>query len=222
MNDSVVQPLFLGVFMKSRPLVSLLAVLPLVLVTTVAHADEEIPAPVSHAASQQTSHTAAQAEGTPSTERTPKSEWYGWQILTADATSMMVALGGTVSLENGKPAILGSIGYLVASPIIHGAHGNGGAALGSLGLRAGLPAVGTLAGIFIGAGSGHGESGMYSAAVGGVSGFVLGVGLATFLDTAILAHEVKKPTVDEASKVQIRPNIAVSQKGAQVSLSGAF
>src|SRR5689334_1053511 len=84
---------------------------------------------------------------TPITKPATKQEWYGWQILASDAATLATTglLLGTLKNEDYGQFNFYA-GYLVAAPTIHLAHGNVGTALGSFGLRAGLPLVGAFAG----------------------------------------------------------------------------
>lgn len=77
--------------------------------------------------------------------------WYGWEIAIGDGASV---LGMAVGLSAGGWAgdALGEVslaGYLAAGPVIHAVHGRLGATLGSVGLRVGLPLVGSLVGAVI-------------------------------------------------------------------------
>jgi hypothetical protein len=84
-------------------------------------------------------------------------KWYGGQILAIDGTALaMAALG--FGQEESSLSTVGVIGFLVATPIVHAAHGKGGRAWGSVGLRLALPAGGAIVsaenpviGAFIGA-----------------------------------------------------------------------
>jgi hypothetical protein len=60
--------------------------------------------------------------------------WYGWQNLSVDAGSIGFALGGA--------PVVGLIGYLVGSPIVHGVHHREGAVFGSVTMRIFFPIIG--------------------------------------------------------------------------------
>jgi hypothetical protein len=62
------------------------------------------------------------------------SRWYGWQVLLVDGAAVLAG----AATEN-LPVTLGV--YALGAPIVHAAHGRGGAALGSFGLRLALPLV---------------------------------------------------------------------------------
>jgi hypothetical protein len=78
-----------------------------------------------------------------------ESHWYGYQTLITDGTAAtMLALGALLEGDRGVPLIaLGVATYAGGGPIVHLAHGRPWAALGSLGVRVGIPGVGL--GIFV-------------------------------------------------------------------------
>lgn len=116
--------------------------------------------------------------------------WYGWEIVAADATSgLAVAVAaGILRVDIGEAILIGGIGYLVGGPIVHLANGEGGGAARSLGLRLLLPvAVGAL-GAGIGAlAAGDGRSVLCSSerACGALFGGIIGVGIAIPIAMAI-------------------------------------
>jgi hypothetical protein len=70
-----------------------------------------------------------------------KVEHYGWQILLTDAASVVAGFAiGNYSPNAGVATFAG--GYLLGGSLVHLGHGNPGRALGSVALRAGLPALG--------------------------------------------------------------------------------
>jgi hypothetical protein len=71
--------------------------------------------------------------------------WYGGYTLGVDGASLLVFLVAGSSDSAGL-GTLGVAGYVFGGPIVHAVHGNGGRALGSLGLRIGLPLVGAAVG----------------------------------------------------------------------------
>jgi hypothetical protein len=74
---------------------------------------------------------------------------YRGQVLLSDGLSLGLVFAGAYS-DNPLLSVTGMTGYLVAAPIVHIAHGRGTAALGSFGLRAGLPMIGSMLGNRIG------------------------------------------------------------------------
>ncbi len=139
----------------------------------------------------------------PPDEVQTESHWYGWQTLTADGATLL----GTAAAG---PAGLGA--YFVASPIIHLAHGRGWAALGSLGLRVGLP----FAGLYAGGALSHGDS--YA---GPVVGVLVGAVAASAIDAAFLARE-DRPLRREPPKAATAPLIQVTRHGAMGGWQGTF
>jgi hypothetical protein len=147
--------------------------------------------------------------------------WYGWQTLLADGTSASVVAAGGAG--NSTAVVLaGAASYVLAAPIVHGAHGKGWQAVLSLGLRVGLP----VAGFQIGAASAscpNGEffCGLEEGAIGGLVG-VLG---ASVIDAALLAYEevpVTVPPPARAAAFRWTPTIALDQKRVGVGLQGTF
>jgi hypothetical protein len=70
----------------------------------------------------------------PDVHPTPtETNWYGWQNLSVDAASLAV-LGGA--------PVVGLVGYLVGSPIVHGVHHREGAVFASVTMRIFFPIIG--------------------------------------------------------------------------------
>jgi hypothetical protein len=115
-------------------------------------------------------------EAPPATAR----RWYGGQTLLADGLSVLT-----------MPIVIGFGGYLLATPIIHVAHGRVGRAVGSLAMRVGFP----FALAVVGAGGRSGGRGPSTEGV--VVGGVLGMATAIVIDAAVLAYEPapKQPPV---------------------------
>lgn len=115
--------------------------------------------------------------------------WYGWQTFLAEgaAVSALVLLlvvldqsaadATTIDLTLGA----GLAAYLLAGPAVHVAHGRLGAALASLGLYVGIPAVSALAFGLLG-----GAAGWDNHAFGGFGAGALFVGLPVGVLAAIL------------------------------------
>jgi hypothetical protein len=125
-----------------------------------------------------------------------------------------IALGLVVvgaSGESGEVAVLGVGTYLLGPPIAHAAHGNGGRAWGSFGLRLGMPVGGAL----VGAGNKDSVEGL-------LAGFTLGYLGAVVIDAAALAWERPPAATSVASRALISPQVQVSQRAVSAGLSGAF
>jgi hypothetical protein len=140
----------------------------------------------------------------------PKTRWYGWQIIPIDAAALGVI---AVALALGEdavpaPAVIALGAYAVGGPIVHLVHGRPLIALGSFGLRVGMPAVGALVGS---AGENCKDdkcTGGWPTAVGGLVGAIT----AMSLDAALLAH------------VPISMSVAVSSSRESIGcfVSGRF
>lgn len=172
--------------------------------------------PVADGAPTTTASVAATEAPAPSEAKT---SWYGWQILAADSGSVLTGYGVGAGLKSTEALVVGGVGYLAVAPIIHAIHGRGGAAAGSLGMRALVPLGGTFLGMLMAEGSG--ESALYRAVKGGVTGFTVGIGLTTILDVALLSFETtsSRPTT---SSPRLLPNLVVREGGTEVTLSGMF
>ena len=128
---------------------------------------------------------------------------YGWQIVLADVGGLVVA--GVVGAAGGGGASVAP--YFLASPIVHGVHGNSGKAIGSLGLHLGLPIVGMLVGVGVG---GHNCDSDACGLGGLVLGMMGGMVAATVVDAAWLAHT----TVEvDSSQVSLAPTVTVARSG---------
>lgn len=116
---------------------------------------------------------------------------YRWQITLADVSAVSLLLAG----KSGTTSSIAGLTYLLAGPIIHGAHGQGGRVAASLGLRLVLPLV---SGIGFAALAEHNshctpedddcDSGALFAAL---FGFTLGAVSAMVLDATVVARPVE-------------------------------
>jgi hypothetical protein len=133
--------------------------------------------------------------------------WYGWQPLIIDGLSIpLLAAAGA-----------GGVTYLVGGPVVHLAHGRPGAALGSAGLRVGLPLVGGLISLAAYCGDGGGE--LCGLAV--LPGAVVGALGAIAIDASLLSWEKEPPPPPLSGSV----HVAVSAKpgdGGRIVVGGAF
>lgn len=143
-------------------------------------------------------------------------EWYGWQILTSDATTLVTT---TLLLGSMNDESYGQLnfaaGYLVGGPTIHVAHGNYATAFGSLLLRAGLPTAGGLIGC-----AAYGHNGEFLGCLPGAAlGLMLGMGGAIALDTCVLAYGDEKP---KPKTFEVMPSASLGRTGATFGLQGIF
>jgi hypothetical protein len=168
---------------------------------------------------------------------TPQTSWYGWQTLISDGSAVgLFSLAYLMDYE-GKGStsrqayadggnVLFAAGfatYLGGAPVIHWVHGNGRTGWASLGLRAGLPIGGAIAGALIGAaacGSSNSEElvpcPVAFAAVGGLAGIVA----APILDSAVLAREPVKPPI--GPRLQTATFVPSAVGGGTFVLAGRF
>lgn len=119
-------------------------------------------------------------------EEPARERWYGYQTMAVDATAIgLLAATGAIP-EGAQPWMAGgAIGlYALGPAVVHGANARGGAGLGSFGMRLGLPIVGALMGLGIGASSSF--KGLFELA--GAGAFV-GALTAMVLDAAFLARK---------------------------------
>ena len=134
-------------------------------------------------------------------------DWYGGQTLAFDGAALGLLVAGIATKGVPRKVFLGlSLGtYLVASPVIHGVHERGGAAVGAVGLRLGAPLTLGVLGLGIGAAQGEGFEGVGIALVAGIAGLALGVLAAAGIDAAVLARASDKPLARGASALSTAP-----------------
>ena len=170
----------------------------------------------------------------PEPPQTPKTSWYGWQTLMADA-GVIALWSAAYAVDEAKYGSSSKQGYelgtnlLVASgvavyflggPAIHWAHGHGRKGLGSLGLRVGLPLGGLIAGALLGSvacGSSDSEF-IPCPAVVGVLGFLGGAVAAPVVDAAVVAREPVTPPTGS----QLQAAFVPSGGGGTFVLAGRF
>jgi hypothetical protein len=113
---------------------------------------------------------------------------YRWQIFLADSASLAFALSGSE-----KGVTVGALGYLLAAPIVHLAHDEGGRAGLSLALRLGLPIVAASAGAALTkhACADPDDCDDDGSLEGAILGFGLGMLTAMVVDTVLIARPVK-------------------------------
>lgn len=148
-----------------------------------------------------------------------RTERYGFTLAAADGAGIVAAFAFEES-----SILYGS--YLLTGPIVHLFHGNLGTALGSFGLRAGLP----MAGIMLGAAAG--DCGY--AATGEcnrdfrVHGVLLGATTALLVDWIFLARTTTRepaeaPALLRAGSLRANPSFQVSHTGTTLlGLDGRF
>jgi hypothetical protein len=166
------------------------------------------PPPIVPAPSEMGGDSAPVDEAPPAAER-----WYGEQILIADGVSGSLLLMGLLPDEQlAVPALLGTFGYLLAAPIIHGVHSRSGRAWGSFGTRVGMPLGAALFGSLL-----------CECSDGALGGLALGMIGAITLDAAVFAWEgsAERPYA-RGSSATIAPSIELSSNGAALGVGGIF
>jgi hypothetical protein len=163
-----------------------------------------------------------------------RNNWYGWQVLLADGSWLV--LGPALGSSN-KTAEIGATisvgGYLLGGPIVHAAHGNPGAALGSLGLRLALPLGGGLLGgtlgyaVFNGSKSQIDYGGLYGFYFGFLVGGAVGMITAVVCDVAALSNEKVTVTAPAQAKrkgpgFRIFPTANLGVREQTVGVQGTF
>jgi hypothetical protein len=129
---------------------------------------------------------------------------YRWQLALLDGLALASVLSG-----NKLAARAGGVVYLLDGFLMHAAHGRAGTALGSLGLRAGLPIAGAL---------------VFSAAFGVnddipvslILGFGIGATIASVIDAAVLAGPYK------VRRKAWAPSVSPTPDGVSFGIAGAF
>lgn len=157
----------------------------------------------------------AHADDTLTPQPAAVTEWYGWQSLIADGSSIGIMVGGNAARSPGA-GYFGIAGWYLASPVIHAVHGHGGKAAAALGLRLGLPVLGGLVGA-----AAQNDRSDEDVPAGLVYGALLGVVAAMVIDDVVLANEdvVPEPTPDAPT---LGPTASVVHGGATVGLGGSF
>lgn len=140
--------------------------------------------------------------------------WYGWQIAAIDAPLLAAAITSTDG--GGEAAIVAGAGLLISGPILHGVHGNSGAAFGSVAARVLAPLLGAA----VGASTGHGEhepgtghTTLEGAAYGALAGYAVALGF----DMLMGVEEVEPERPPPAA-----PVVIVGSSSATVGLAGNF
>jgi hypothetical protein len=152
--------------------------------------------------------TPARAAPRRSGETATETEWYGWQTLLVDGTSILVGVGGGVATESAAPPIVGLAGYALGAPIVHALHARPAAAVSG---EDRCREKGELACSDPGAGWGA----VAALLLGGMIGAAGAIGI----DAALLAHE-RTGAASGPSGLQI--GLGSRRGGVAVTVSGSF
>jgi hypothetical protein len=148
--------------------------------------------------------------------------WYGWQTLLGDGAAALLLLYGSGGRSGESLAVASVLTYGLAAPTVHLAHARPGAALGSLGARAGLPVAGFAVGVVLGGGSSACRELCGLPVILGAAGALTAIGL----DAAVLANEPARHRTrppHEALVQRLTPSVAPRREGGvDVALGGTF
>lgn len=149
-------------------------------------------------------------------------QWYGWQTLVADGTSLAALLVGASltsqrsSSDGAGDTLVGAglLGYVLAPGIVHFAHRNPGRGFASFGLRLGMP----LAAAFVGASLASGCNTNLCESNGAGIGVLLGMGGAVAIDAALFAYDDAKRS--SSRRLDLLPVMSVTPQQAWIGLAG--
>jgi hypothetical protein len=173
-----------------------------------------------HNAEAQPSLAPVQEAAPPSTRK--KIDYYGWQILLTDASGVAagIAIGSTGYPGSGLLVFSG--GYVLGGPIVHLSHGHPGRALGSLGLRLGLPVLGfSLPLLQDPSCDSEGDCDDLGQLVAALALGVVGMGVASVIDWAVLGTSVEDVPVERGPTLV--PQVSAGADGSlQIGVLGRF
>jgi hypothetical protein len=155
-------------------------------------------------------------------ESAPASDyrWYGFELLAADALSLTAMYAGAASGTDAL-AVPGVVGLFVAAPLVHAVEGNGGRALGSLGVRLVLPIAGAALASWDYDRNDKGDGcDCMGGALATFGGFALGLVSAMAVDALVLGWEREAPP--PRKQLSLVPTVAVTPGGGGVGLAGRF
>jgi hypothetical protein len=165
---------------------------------------------------------ASPVDDDPAAGEEPRYRWYGWQTLSTDAAALALALlagtssGAGISSSAGEALGWLALGtYGLGAPAVHFVHRNPGRALGSFGIRLGMP----IAGAFAGASLASGCDGFLCEASGAALGLLIGVGGAVAIDAAVLARETKPKHRDQRAGLLV-PLVSLTPQRAWLGVAG--
>jgi len=156
----------------------------------------------------------------------PARVWYGWQVLATDG-ALVALTAGALAVEQEDLALVPLFGLFASGAVVHATHGHGLRALGSAGMRLGLPLAGGLIGAAIANCPPHNPDawldlcGVGETALGMASGMAIAIAI-----DSIWAYDEVAPTPSPARPSQhvwsLTPAMSVTQNSAGVGLVGRF
>lgn len=158
-----------------------------------------------------------------------RTETYRGSIAIADAAALGMFIGGGLG-ESDVVGTAGILTYVLGSPAVHVAHGNGVGAMASLGLRVALPVGGFAVGLAVGEQRCKSDPspGWFCGLGEAVLGGAIGVVSASAIDIALLARtdvpvEKQDPWMLHAGNVNANPVVASTPEGGlSLGLLGTF
>ena len=153
---------------------------------------------------------------------------YWWQTVAFDgaALALLMTGAGAQEMDIFGPAALGT--YLVGAPAVHFAHGSTGRALGSIGLRLGVPTASAFIGGLLATGyakpSSNDSCCSDEAHFGTIYGALAGAAIASTLDATVLAEEkVEVPRSSDAGLVRAwSPAVGIGPQQATIGVQGTL
>ncbi|MBX3129021.1 MAG: hypothetical protein KF718_20055 [Polyangiaceae bacterium] len=148
----------------------------------------------------------------PRAPRERERQWYGWQTLTLDGAALGTLLLAAAA-DSSELVVVSGLTYAVGPALVHTGHGRPGAALGSIALRLGGPAIGG----YLGSAPSGSDLGT------AVLGVLLGMAGAIALDSAVLARK-DAPVAGSRAAHGVRwvPRAHVERTSATLGLDGVF
>jgi hypothetical protein len=155
-----------------------------------------------------------------------ETHFYGYQTLIADVASL-AALGVGLSYNTTASDLVsasGTIGYAIATPVIHGVHHNPGRTVLSLGMRLG---AGLLAGAYYklstpGSFSMDGDANAYKDAHGDIGAALLMLSIPALIDAALATETIVTPKERAKPAVTFAPTIDVKTASVGLRLVGTM
>lgn len=141
-------------------------------------------------------------------------------LVLADAVSITAVIIGARN-ELGPVGVPGLAGMVLAAPAVHVSQEQGGRALGSLGLRLGMPIAGAALAVWMHERDqkGRQECDCMGGILAGFGGMALGLTSAMVVDALFLGWR-RQPVAERS--VALLPSLAVTPNGAAMGLAGRF